>query len=222
MCTSEDPEQLTCAHFVALVPPLTQEIVKKCMRQAAAEAAAAQTTPECPSTSTTHHSCSVVGCQPSDWQREQSQHRVPTQGSRRAEWLRRMGLPLSDGRQDLRVCGRHFTPADYHHNFTMMQQFGVSMRKYPLRADALPSLFLPTSKEHHTSKPDGVGQACSCSKAVTAKGAGKRLGLKTVAAQATCEKRTIATQVHLSLKRKMPVCVKTQTEPLTAEAAVQT
>ncbi|KAL1414774.1 hypothetical protein MTO96_007242 [Rhipicephalus appendiculatus] len=68
-------------------------------------------------------------------------------GSRRTEWLRRIGLPESDLRQDVYVCGRHFKPEDYNHDFGLMQRLaGVTIRSR-LNLEALPSLFLPDPKE---------------------------------------------------------------------------
>lgn len=90
-----------------------------------------------------YHPCCVVGCEPSDWRRVRLRHRVPLQGSRRAEWLRRIGLPVRDRRADLRVCGRHFRPQDYCHNVGLMREFGCELKKHPLKDDALPWLFLP-------------------------------------------------------------------------------
>ncbi|XP_037499756.1 uncharacterized protein LOC119373765 [Rhipicephalus sanguineus] len=117
--------------------------------------------------------CSVVGCEPSDWHHEKRRHRAPPQqGGRRTEWLRRIGLPESDSRQDLRVFGRHFTPEDYSHNFGLMQQLGITMSRFFLSAEALPTLFLPNPKE-------------SVKKRV------RRPALKTTAAQATPQFRSV-------------------------------
>nr|XP_037282302.1 uncharacterized protein LOC119175460 [Rhipicephalus microplus] len=102
--------------------------------------------------------CCIVGCKSSDWRQVKMRHRVPGEGSRRIEWLQRIGLPASDRRQYLRVCCRHFQLEDYERNSALTQPFGIHMRRHPLKAYALPSMFLPGEK-HHTL-PQGSVREC--------------------------------------------------------------
>ncbi|KAH7983553.1 hypothetical protein HPB52_012559 [Rhipicephalus sanguineus] len=95
--------------------------------------------------------CYVVGCKSSDWRQVSLRHRVPLDSSKRAEWLQRIGLPVSDRRHDIRICGRHFKAEDYEYSSALVQRFGLGIKKHRLRPDALPSLFLPTRKPEKSS-----------------------------------------------------------------------
>ncbi|XP_075723437.1 uncharacterized protein LOC119168232 isoform X2 [Rhipicephalus microplus] len=179
------------------------ESIEKCAYRAASKETATQATPEFDSAGAQVRPCSVVGCKPSNWRLEKRRHAVPQQqGRRRTEWLRRIGLSASDLRQDLRVCGRHFTLEDYRLNFEPKQPYGVTITGYSLHAEALPSLHLPDPKKSmkkHVCQPV----------------------LKTTAAQAKQLFRSVATQVHMCLQ--IPANANTQTMLVTtAEAAVQT
>ncbi|KAL1414772.1 hypothetical protein MTO96_007240 [Rhipicephalus appendiculatus] len=99
-----------------------------------------------------------------------------------------------------------------------MQRFGLTINKYSLTAEALPTLYLPDPK-------DGVVRGSPAAMAVTANESVKkrvrRVSFKTTATQAKAQLHSVGTQVHLRLQ--MPAYANTQTELVsTMEAAVQT
>ncbi|KAH7948148.1 hypothetical protein HPB52_018774 [Rhipicephalus sanguineus] len=75
-------------------------------------------------------------------------HRVPEDAERRQTWLRRIGLPASEKRARLIVCGRHFSAEDYTRNPAVMQAMAFQAGRARLNPDAVPSLFLPTIPAH--------------------------------------------------------------------------
>ncbi|XP_065294002.1 uncharacterized protein [Dermacentor albipictus] len=83
--------------------------------------------------------CSVVGCT----KFTRPLHRMPQNLELRRKWLEIIGLLESETRNFLYVCKRHFAADAYTLNPDLLQDMGFTTRYY-LRADAVPSLFLPS------------------------------------------------------------------------------
>ncbi|XP_050023659.1 uncharacterized protein [Dermacentor andersoni] len=85
------------------------------------------------------HRCAVVGCT----KPTKPLHRMPQNLELRRKWLEIIGLLESETRTFLFVCKRHFAADAYTLNPDLLQDMGFTTRYY-LRADAVPSLFLPS------------------------------------------------------------------------------
>ncbi|XP_075528551.1 uncharacterized protein LOC142560382 isoform X1 [Dermacentor variabilis] len=85
------------------------------------------------------HRCAVVGCT----KPTKPLHRMPQNPELRRKWLEIIGLLESETRTFLFVCKRHFAADAYTLNPDLLQDMGFTTRYY-LRADAVPSLFLPS------------------------------------------------------------------------------
>lgn len=98
-----------------------------------------ETLPKAEITKKPRHHCGVVGCT----KPTKPLHRIPQNLELRRMWLERIGLLESETRTFLFVCQRHFAADAYTLNPDLLKDMGFTTRYY-LRADAVPSLFLPS------------------------------------------------------------------------------
>lgn len=83
--------------------------------------------------------CMVVGCTKTT----KPLHQVPQNYELRRAWLERIGIPPSDTRTYIYVCGRHFAISAHMLNPDLVDKSDFACR-WRLRPDAVPTLFLPT------------------------------------------------------------------------------
>lgn len=93
------------------------------------------------------HHCVVVGCT----KPTKPLHRMPQNLELRRMWLERIGLLESETRTFLFVCQRHFAADAYTLNPDLLKDMGFTTRYY-LRADAVPSLFLPSDPKQEAQQ----------------------------------------------------------------------
>ncbi|KAK8779265.1 hypothetical protein V5799_019396 [Amblyomma americanum] len=145
--------------------------------------------------------CCVVGCKARDRQGVTNRHALPKDEGTRAVWLQRIGLSQWDTHKSPRVCGRHFSPDDYCYNPEFVRRTGVIVKKLRLKPRALPTLFLPTTKEPLRN--------CTCS--AIRNTVGTQITEQWPDVPSTPLRRSSATQVNFSIKPL--VAARTQTEP---------
>lgn len=106
-----------------------------------------ETLPKAEVTKKPRHHCVVVGCT----KPTKPLHRMPQNLELRRMWLERIGLLESETRTFLFVCQRHFAADAYTLNPDLLKDMGFTTRYY-LRADAVPSLFLPSDPKQEAQQ----------------------------------------------------------------------
>ncbi|XP_077538409.1 uncharacterized protein LOC144150981 isoform X2 [Haemaphysalis longicornis] len=87
--------------------------------------------------------CCVVGCEADDWCNEKEWHTLPKKSHLRAAWLQLIGHTESSLPLNPHVCGRHFAPFAYNYSPASVGSTGVGTTQLRLKANSLPTLFLP-------------------------------------------------------------------------------
>lgn len=92
--------------------------------------------------------CNVIGCKASDRKSVKSRYLLPQDESLRSAWLQRIGLPSTETRKNVRVCGRHFARDAFRYDPELLQGTDASWTRLHLKVNALPTLFLP-DRQHN-------------------------------------------------------------------------
>lgn len=168
--------------------------------------------------------CNVIGCKASDRKSVKSRYLLPQDDSLRSAWLQRIGLPSTETRKNVRVCGRHFARDAFRYDPELLQGTDASWTRLHLKVNALPTLFLPDRQAQQgigasELHPTGAGlhvfcQICRCSSLPV---------LCTVATQCAVAARTVATETSLKglLKKDAATQVNRNISPC-REASTQT
>lgn len=125
----------------------------------------------------------------------------------RSAWLQLIGLPSTDARKNIRVCGRHFARCAFLYDPELMKGMDVGWTRLRLKPTALPTLFLPVRQ----------AQMCRCIRPAVLHTVGTQKTAITTSAAATetpqkkVQNRNTATQAYLNVCARKDMGTQTDT-----------